>query len=447
VNSDASGVDRTEGDVNASPRRAQWQQEHLSAETRRLLDEDARYFLHQSLSTPCLNALQSCAGSELIDLEGRAILDFHGNSAHHVGYGHPRVVQAVRDQLDTLPFSPRRYTNRPAVDLARRLSQLAPMPDARVLFAPGGAAAISMALKLARIATGRHKTISFWGAFHGASLDAISIGGEDMFRDGVGPLLPGAFHVTPPGEDDASAQTSLNEIAAILEREGDIAAIIAEPMRCTTVIQPPATYWQHVRQVCDQHGALLIFDEIPIGLGRTGRMFACEYAGVAPDIVCLGKGLGGGIVPMAAMIARGTLNVAAASSIGHFTHEKSPIGAAAALATLDVIESERLIERANVAGAEFAARLRDLAQKHSMIAEVRAHGMLIGVELRDSNRRTAEDIAEALLYACLNRGLSFKISSGRVLTLAPPLTISDHDLNKALAILDNAFVSVLATKT
>jgi len=439
-----SGVDRTEGDVNFSARRAQWQQEHLNADTQALLDEDAKYFLHQALSTPCLNALESCSGSELTDLEGRAILDFHGNSAHHVGYGHPKVLQAIREQLVVLPFSPRRYTNRVAVELARRLTRLAPMPDARVLFAPGGAAAISMALKLARIATGRYKTISWWGAFHGATLDAISIGGEEMFRKGVGPLLPGAFHVPPPGNDDASTQASLDQIAAILQREGDMAAFIAEPIRCTTVIQPPADYWVRVRELCDRHGALLIFDEIPIGLGRTGRMFACEYTGIEPDIVCLGKGLGGGIVPMAAMLAHGTLNVAAASSIGHFTHEKSPIGAAAALATLDVIEDEHLLRRSNEIGAQFGDQLRALQSRHYSIREVRRCGMLFGVELHDDARNGfyASDGAEAMLYACLRRGLSFKISSGTVLTLAPPLTIAESDLQRAAAILDESFAAV-----
>lgn len=439
-----SGVDRTEGDVNLSARRAQWQREHLNGETRSLLDQDARYFLHQALSTPCLNVVESCSGSTLVDLEGRTILDFHGNSAHQVGYGHPKVLQAIRDHLDTLPFSPRRYTNKPAVELARRLTHLAPMRDARVLFAPGGAAAISMALKLARIATGRYKTISWWGAFHGATLDAISIGGEDMFRDRVGPLLPGAFHVPPPGNDEASAQASLDQIAAIMKREGDIAAFIAEPVRCTTVIQPPVSYWKRVRELCDRHGALLVFDEIPIGLGRTGRMFACEYAGISPDIVCLGKGLGGGVVPMAAMLARGEFNVAASSSIGHFTHEKSPIGAAAALATLDVIEEEKLLDRANTLGAKFAEQLRALQSHHAMIREVRACGMLFGIELRDDpkNGVAATDAAEAMLYACLHRGLSFKISSGTVITLAPPLTIREDELANAVNILSGAIAAI-----
>ncbi len=446
MNSERPETDRSEGDVNISPLRARWQAAHIGAQARALLDEDARYFLHQALSTPCLNALESCNGSTLVDLEGREILDFHGNSAHQIGYGHPKVLRAIREQLDTLPFSPRRYTNRPAVELARRLSTLAPMKDARVLFAPGGASAVSMALKLARLVTRRYKTISWWGSFHGATLDAISVGGEAMFRDGLGPLLPGAMHVPPPGgADGVSPEESLKQIELIFDSEDDIAAFIAEPIRCTTVVQPPVDYWRRVRELCDRYGALLIFDEIPIGLGRTGHMFACEYTGIEPDIVCLGKGLGGGVFPMAAIVARGELNIVASSSIGHFTHEKSPVGAAASLATLDVIDQDRLLERTLRMGEEVLAKLRASQTRHPIIHDVRGCGMLFAVELGDDSGRgrRAADTADAVLYACLRRGLSFKVSSGNVLTLSPPLNIADAEMARALAMLDEVLTEVI----
>jgi len=189
---------RSEGDLNLSPARKAWAASHVDTETQALLDEDARYFLHQSLSTPCLNVVQGCGGSYLKDTQGRGVLDFHGNSVHQIGYGHPRVVAAIQEQLAELPFCPRRYTNRPAINLAKKLVEKSPGDLDRVLFAPGGTAAIGMALKLARAATGRHKTISMWDSFHGASLDAISIGGEAIFRNNMGPLLPGTEHVPPP---------------------------------------------------------------------------------------------------------------------------------------------------------------------------------------------------------------------------------------------------------
>ena len=219
--------DRSEGDINLGDARAAWQREYIDAETRALLDEDAHWFLHQALSTPCLNVVERAEGIYLIDTAGRRIMDFHGNTVHQIGYGHPRVVEAVTRQLATLPFSPRRYTNRAAIELARRLAELAPGRLNKVLFAPGGTAAIGMALKLARYATGRHKTISMWDAFHGASLDAISVGGEAIFRRDVGPLLPGTEHVPPPalaarffGDDGRGHERLADYIDYMLEVTG-----------------------------------------------------------------------------------------------------------------------------------------------------------------------------------------------------------------------------------
>ena len=234
--------DRSEGDINLGGARAAWQREHINAETRALLDEDARRFLHQALSTPCLNVVERAEGIYLIDTTGRRIMDFHGNTVHQVGYGHPRVIEAVTRQLTTLPFSPRRYTNRCAIDLARRLGELAPGRLNKVLFAPSGTAAVGMALKLARHATGRHKTLSMWDAFHGASLDAISVGGEAIFRRDAGPLLPGTEHVPPPalaarffGADGHAHERLADYIDYVLEVQGDVGAVIAEPVRWTTL--------------------------------------------------------------------------------------------------------------------------------------------------------------------------------------------------------------------
>ena len=153
-------VPQSEGDINLTPARTSWQNAQLDEETRAMLAEDARYFLHQSLSSPCLNALSGCEGSFLIDLRGRRYLDFHGNNVHQVGFGHPKVKQAISDALDELPFCTRRYTNKYAVGLAKKLAALSPGTLNKCLFAPGGAEAISMAIKLARMATGRFKTVS-----------------------------------------------------------------------------------------------------------------------------------------------------------------------------------------------------------------------------------------------------------------------------------------------
>ncbi|MFH1155933.1 MAG: aspartate aminotransferase family protein [Pseudomonadota bacterium] len=447
-------VDLSEGDSNLSPGRRRWHLEHLDTETLDLLDADARYFFHQSLSTPCLNVLTSCSGSRLEDIQGRQYLDFHGNSAHQVGFGHPEVIKAIKEQLDTLSFCTRRYTNIPAIRLAEKLAQIAPGNLDRVLFAPGGTTAVGMALKLARVATGRFKTLSMWDAFHGASLDAISISGEAMFRTGMGPLLPGCEHVPPadpyncifdPGGNCCTCGLKCARyVEYVLEKEGDVGAIIAEPMRNTAVNPPPPGYWQAIRTACDRHGTLLIFDETAVCLGRTGRMFACQNFDVVPDILTLGKGLGGGVIPFAAMIARSDLDVAPEKSLGHYTHEKNPVACAAGLAAIRVIETENLPARARRLGDHALARLNSIKARHPLVGDARGLGLFLGLELvRDRvTREPARAEADRVMYACLERGLSFKTAQGNLLTLSPPLTITEHDLDLALDILEESIGAV-----
>lgn len=435
---------QSEGDVNISPRRAEWSRAHINAETRALLEEDAKYFIHQSLSTPCLNALASCSGSVLTDLQGRELLDFHGNNVHQIGFGHPRVIEAITKQLQDLPFCTRRYTNRVAVDLARKLTELAPGNLNKVLFAPGGTSAIGVALKIARAATGRYKTISMWDSFHGASLDAISLGGEAVFRREAGPLLPGCEHVPPADPQHCpfkcGAACNLNcadYIEYVLEKEGDVAAVIAETVRSTPYI-PPRDYWKRVRAACDRHGALLILDEIPYCLGRTGKMFACEHYDVVPDVLVIGKGLGGGVFPLAAVIARDTLRIPPETALGHYTHEKSPVACAAALAAISVIEEEKLLERAAHLGRVCIEKGNALKAKHSAVIDVRGLGLLFGIELNDAS------LAEKVMYYSLSNGLNFKVTMGRILTLTPPINITDAQLERAFTILDSALSSLRA---
>ena len=442
-----------EGESNRSPRRDAWTRDHVPAESRAWLDADASVFLHQSLSTPCLDVLAACEGAYLETLDGRRLLDFHGNGVHQVGFRHPDVVEAVKRQLDTLPFCSRRYTNPVAVRLAEKLADLAPGDLAKVLLAPAGTAAIGMALKLARIATCRHKTVSMWDAFHGASLDAISVGGEALFRRGVGPLLPGSEHVPPPDPvhcpfacGDACNLKCAEYVDYVLEKEGDVAAVIAETVRSTPYVPPPG-YWRMVRESCDRHGALLVLDEIPTCLGRTGRMFACEHYDVVPDMLVIGKGLGGGIMPLAALIARAQLDVAGDGALGHYTHEKSPLACAAGLATIEVLEREALPERARSLGEQAIARLRAMAGHHAIVADVRGIGLLLGLELGAEDPAVANEMAEDLMYRALERGVSFKISMGCIATLTPALTIEREALDHGLDVLDQCLAEVAARRS
>ncbi|RMD95490.1 MAG: aminotransferase class III-fold pyridoxal phosphate-dependent enzyme, partial [Alphaproteobacteria bacterium] len=243
----------TEGEANRSPERARWQAGLTDPATARLLARDAAAFLHQSLSTPCLSTIARATGIWIEDTAGRRFMDFHGNSVHHIGYGHPRLVAAVKAQMDALPFAPRRYTCEVAVELAETLAARAPAEGWKLLFTTGGSDANEVALKIARAATGRFKTLSFWDAFHGAGFGAASVGGEATFRSHIaGPLLPGTEHVAPfncahcaYGHSDPAhcGLPCAGMVEYVLEREGDVAAVIAEPMRAVPVIPPPG-YWR-----------------------------------------------------------------------------------------------------------------------------------------------------------------------------------------------------------
>jgi 4-aminobutyrate aminotransferase len=444
---------QSESESNKSRRRTDWAARTHDAVTRDLLAEDTRYFMHQESSTPCLSVVTQAEGAYIEDAKGRRYLDFHGNNVHHIGYGHPRLKEAITRQMDDLPFAPRRFACEPALLLAKKLAEIAPGDLAKVLFTTGGSDAVEVALKIARAATGRYKTISFWDAFHGAGFGAASVGGEQLFRSHIsGPLLPGTEHVAPFAcyrcpygypEQEGKPQLELCKMTCasfvryVLEKEGDVAAVIAEPLRAVPYIPPPG-FWQEVRQACDEHGALLIFDEIPTGLGKTGRMFACDHENVVPDILVLGKALGGGILPIAAVLAKPELDVAGDYALGHYTHEKNPVTSRAALTTIEIIEEENLVENAAELGDYALKCLNQLKAVHPVIGDVRGRGFLIGVELvQDRKSKTpAADLAEDVFYRCLDRGLSFKVTMGNVLTLTPPLILNREQMDFALEAID-----------
>ncbi|MCQ0094184.1 aspartate aminotransferase family protein [Roseovarius sp. M141] len=442
----------TEGESNTSRARKDWLKKSIGPNSAPLLQRDSDAFLHQSLSSPCVSTIARAEGIWIEDMDGRRFMDFHGNSVHHIGYGHPRLKAAIAAQMDALPFAPRRFTNEPAVALAEKLAGIAPGDLGKTLFTTGGSDANEVALKIARAATGRFKTVSFWDAFHGAGMGAASVGGEATFRSHIaGPLIPGAEHVAPfacyrcpynHSGPDVCGLACAKMVDYVLEREGDVAAVIAEPMRAVPYVPPPG-FWRAVRESCDRHGALLIFDEIPTGLGKTGRMFAFEHDDVIPDIVTMGKALGGGILPIAACVARRDLDVCGDFAIGHYTHEKNPVTARAALTTLEIIEDENLVERSAELGDYAMTLLRDRLDGCAIVGDIRGRGLMFGVEIvqEREGKTPGNALAEGIYYACLDAGLSFKISQGCVLTLSPPLTIARGDLDRALEIVVGAILA------
>ncbi|MDQ1573084.1 MAG: 4-aminobutyrate aminotransferase [Actinomycetota bacterium] len=449
----------SESDTNSGELRVIWSEQRDAADAA-LLARDSAHFLKQSVSTPCLTSLEGADGAYLFGTDGTPYLDFHGNSAHQIGYGHPRLVSALTQQLSDLPFVPRRFTSSVTVEFAEKLVEVTPPGLDRVLITTGGSDAVEVALKIARAATGRFKTLSFWESFHGAGFGAASVGGEQLFRTGpIGPLLTGTEHVPPIGcfhdrfapghrfDEPHSAECGkplADLIDYVLRTQGDVAALVAEPMRAVPEMAAPG-FWQAVRRSCDATGTLLVFDEIPTGLGRTGRMFAHEHEGVVPDILVLGKGLGGGVIPVAAVIARADLDVGAEWAFGHYTHEKNPVMSRAGLTTLQIIEDEGLVARSAELGLIALERGRAMAERFEAIGDVRGRGLMLGIELVRPDGSANPELAERVLYAALRRGLSFKTTMGTVLTLAPALTIRETDLRRAFDILEASFVEVLAS--
>lgn len=390
-----------------------------------LVARDAEAFFHQKGSSPCLAALRAVGGSWIEDEQGHRMLDFHGNTVHHLGHAHPRLVAALKAQLDELPFCPRRYTNLPAVELAEALLARWPGPRARVLFATGGSDAIEIALKLARVTTGRHETISIEGSYHGDGLGALGLGSA-RHDARLGPLLPGRHHVTPYWID---AGRMIEEVrAAFATSATGIAALVAEPMRSNCEV-PPSGLWAELRRLCDAHGAKLVFDEIPSGLGKTGRFFAFEHVDAVPDAVVLGKSLGGGLVPIAAVLADAEMNVAPELNLGHYTHEKNPLTCRAALETLRIIAEEDLVARAAAMGEAL-----DDAVRGATGLPTRGLGLLRAWALPAPWTGRAEEVVARLRPL----GLSCTSKGSDAIGLSPPLTVAADEITRAAEALRRA---------
>ncbi|MCS0125485.1 aspartate aminotransferase family protein [Vibrio alginolyticus] len=442
---------RSEGDVNTTPARQAWNASMDDERTQALLKRDSEVFLHQAMSTPCLDTLEAAEGIYIQDATGKKYMDFHGNNVHQLGYGHPHVIKRVQEQIAKLPFSPRRFTNETAIECGEKLTQICGGELNRVLFAPGGTSAVGMALKLARHITGNYKVVSLWDSFHGASLDAISVGGEACFRQGMGPLMAGVERIPPavsyrgafPVADGSDVHYA-DYLEYVIEKEGGVGAFIAEAVRNTDVQVPSKAYWKRIREICDKHNVMLIIDDIPNGMGRSGEWFTYQAYDIEPDMLCIGKGLGGGLVPIAAMVTKDKYNTAEQISMGHYTHEKSPIGCAAALATMEAIEQDGLLDKAKADSQFMREKLLEMKAKYPVIGDVRGIGMLWGIELvtDHESKARAYDEAEAVLYQCLNNGVSFKVSQGNVIQLSPPLIITREQLTEALAIFEEAIAKV-----
>lgn len=393
-------------------------------------------------------------GSWLYDAAGQRMLDFtSGQMSSILGHCHPEVVATLREAAGTLDHLFSAMISEPVVGLAEKLAEQVPeLP--RVMLLSTGGESNEAAIKLAKTVTGKWEIVAFSKSYHGVTAGAAAATFK-IGRGGVGPLPAGYYAIPAPNAykprfvgvdwrqelDDAFAQVDQ-------QCTGNLAAFIAEPILSSGgVIELPPGYLAALKAHCESRGMLLILDEAQTGLGRTGTMFAFQRDGVVPDILTLSKTLGAGM-PLAAVMTSEKI-ARAADDNGFFfytTHVNDPLPAAVGLKVLEIVVRDRLDERANRAGDRLAAGLLRLKQRHPFIGDVRGRGLLRGIEFTDHEGKDATQISNAVTYAAMDIGLVANLvrsgTSGGVMRIAPPLTVSDEEIDMGLDLLDRAIASV-----
>jgi 4-aminobutyrate aminotransferase/(S)-3-amino-2-methylpropionate transaminase len=392
--------------------------------------------------------------AEIWDVEGRRYIDFVGGIAVlNTGHLHPKVQAAVAAQLDKFSHTCFMVTPyEPAVALAERLNALAPGESTKktALF-NSGAEAVENAVKIARSATGRPGLIAFSGGFHGRTMMALALTGKvNPYKAGFGPFPADVYHAPFPypyrGVSTADALAGIDHIFKEDIEPERVAAIIVEPVLGEGGYVPaPPEFLVALRELCTQHGIVLIADEVQTGFGRTGRWFAVEHAGIEPDLVTMAKSLAGGF-PLSAVTGKAEIMDAPAPGGLGGTYAASPIACAAALAVIDVIEEEGLVDRAEAIGGKVVKTMEGMAETDPRIGEVRGLGAMVGVELvKDRDGREPDpDLTKAITNAALEEGLIILSCGtyGNVLRVMVPLTASDELIEEGLEALGRAFAAV-----
>ena len=394
-------------------------------------------------------------GAMIEDVDGNRFLDFTaGIAVCSTGHCHPRVVQAIQRQAaQLLHMSGTDFYYAPHALLAQKLAEIAPGTAAkRVFFTNSGAESVEAAIKLARYYTRRPHMIAFFGSFHGRTLGALSLtSSRAVQRRGFSPLLPHVSHVEYPnpyrfaGDAEACWRESLAQIENLFARTvppEEVAAFVVEPIQGEGgYLVPPLEFHRRLKQLAEKHGILYIADEVQSGMGRTGRMFACEHFGVEPDILCTAKGIASGL-PLGAIIARAELMTwppgAHASTFGG-----NPVACVAALETIQLLQEELMANAAQV-GDYLQSQLRELQGRHSLVGDVRGLGLMIGMELvlDRATQSPAPEVCSELIERCFQRGLLL-LSCGRsTIRFCPPLVIDQEDVDIAIEIIDEVLAEL-----
>jgi len=359
-------------------------------------------------------------GALVWDINGKEYIDCTGSyGVAVVGHCHPRVVEAVQRQVETLIACHASFYNDARSELLEKLIGIAPKGLDRVFLSNSGAESVECAIKLARKYSGKHEMIAMVGAFHGKTMGALSATWKKKYRAPFMPLVPGFKHVPP------------NNLEKVKEAITDqTAAVLVEPIRGESGVRVNSDdFLPGLREICDEKDVLLIFDEVQTGFGRTGKVFACEHWNVVPDIMCLAKSVAGGL-PMGATFAREDVMAAFKRGEHSSTFSGNPLVCAAASAAIDVLIEEKLPERAATNGNYFKGKLEALAEKHRIVREVRGLGLMLGVEMRF-------DVYNILLD-CMEQGVLVLDAGRNVVRFLPPLVIEKEQIDKVVKALDAA---------
>lgn len=386
-------------------------------DTQTIIQLEEKYMVNVYFRYPV--AIVKGSGALLWDAEGRRYIDLMGGyGVAIVGYSHPKVVEAVKEQLGRLTVCHPSLYNDVRASLLEKLVAVAPNGLDKVYLCNSGAEAVEAAIKIAKKFTGRSKLVSTMGGFHGKTLGALSLTWNPKYREPFKDLLIKNVEFVPYGSLERSEEAV----------DDNTIAFIVEPVQGENGVRiPPDDYLKGLREICDRRGSLLIIDEIQTGLGRTGAMWACQHWNVKPDIMCIGKGLAGGI-PMGAVLAREDIGSSLKLGEHTSTFGGNPLACAAASAVISVITSEKLPERAKKLGEIFKRGLEKLKQTHSSIREVRGLGLMRAAELRF-------DVKDVIVKS-LENGLITLYSGRNILRFLPPLVIEEEQIVEALEILD-----------
>jgi len=389
-------------------------------------------------------------GAEIWDVDGNRFLDFAaGIAVCSTGHSHPKVVAAIKDAADRFLHISSDYWHEGQIRLAERMDELAPMKEPVMsFFAQSGTESVEGAIKLARYVTGRPRFIGFLGGFHGRTMGSLSFTSSKYTQQkGFFPTMPGVTHVPYPnnfrpvfaGADQG--QAVLRYIEEVLFTSNlppsEVAGVLVEPIQGEGgYLVPPDGFLAGLRALCDRHGIMLIFDEVQSGIGRTGKMFACQHWDVAPDIMSLAKGLGSGL-PIGMVVAKQTIMSKWLRGAHGNTYGGNPICCAAALATIELV-SGGLVDNAATVGEYFMERLRELACRHEVIGEVRGKGLMIGMELvKDrASRAPARELCDALITRAYHNGLILLSCGQSTVRFMPPLMINRADVDEAVRIVE-----------